>query len=80
MATIVAGCNLTVRDNWPDVNAARTEMMAAQIRRAQVIAEIERLDIVLRRTRVVDNRIALQAAIDARRAELLNLNALLYRE
>jgi hypothetical protein len=51
--------------------------MLAQMRRAQVIADIERLQIVLRRTSLIDNRIVIQSQINGYQSELNGLNTLL---
>ncbi|HEX8836778.1 MAG TPA: hypothetical protein VF748_07575 [Candidatus Acidoferrum sp.] len=57
--------------------AVGPEVLAAETRRAQVIAEIARLSWVLRHTPAMENRIALELAISDRRAEVERLNALI---
>jgi hypothetical protein len=73
LTLLLAGCNLTFERDL----AVEDTLMIARTRRAQVIAEIERLNVVLQRTRVVDNRIVLQAAINSYQSELIGLNSLL---
>lgn len=53
---------------------ARTDMLAAETRRAQLVGEIARLTWVLRHTANMENRIALELAISDRRAELARLD------
>lgn len=72
LAFSVGNCN-GVRE-YVDPSPADTAAIAAKVRRAQVIAEIARLNSVLSRLRVVDNRIAIETQLNDRRTELDRLN------
>jgi len=77
-ALLLVGCNLSLQDQWYDRSVMATDTrMLAQMRRAQVIADIERLQIVLRRTSLIDNRIVIQSQINGYQSELNGLNTLL---
>jgi len=53
------------------------ELIIMQTRRVQVIADIERLEWLVRNTRLVDRRLMLATVLNERRVELARLNALL---
>jgi uncharacterized lipoprotein YajG len=53
-------------------------ILAARIRRAQLIAEIARINHVLRFTRTAENRIVLEQALNDRTVELERLNVIVF--
>ena len=53
-------------------------ILAAKIRRAQIIAEIARINRTLRLTRAIDNRIVLEQALNDRMIELDRLNMIVF--
>jgi len=53
------------------------ELVIMQTRRVQVIADIDRLEWLVRNTRLVDRRLMLATVLNERRVELARLNALL---
>jgi len=53
-------------------------ILAAKIRRAQLIAEIARINRTLRLTRAVDNRIVLEQALNDRMIELERVNLIVF--
>ena len=74
---VLAGCELTARERLYETDLVVTTRIIAKTRRLEVIAEIERLQVVLRRTRIIDNRVALLAAINAYQVELGRLNLII---
>jgi 5,10-methylene-tetrahydrofolate dehydrogenase/methenyl tetrahydrofolate cyclohydrolase len=78
LALLVGGCNVTVREDWQIVNR-QTEIIAAQTRRAQLIVEQERLERLLRRTVVIDDRAVIQSQINRARFEVEQLNSIIDR-
>lgn len=75
LALLVGGCNLTVRDTVQTDN--QLAVIAAQTRRAQLIAEIEQLERLLRRTVTIDGRAVIQSNINRLRFEVEQLNAII---
>ena len=53
-------------------------ILVARIRRAQLIAEIARINQVLRFTRIVENRIVLEQVLNDRMIELERINVLVF--
>ena len=53
------------------------ELLIAQTRRVQVIADIDRLEWLVRNTRLADRRLMLATVLNERRVELARLNALI---
>lgn len=76
LALLLAGCNVTVRDELQSDNQQGV-IIAAQTRRAQLISEIEQLERVLRRTVAIDARAAIQSNINRLRFEIERLNAII---
>lgn len=81
LVLLLGGCDryrLTYDDPIRDAAIIRhNEILAAQVRRAQVIAEIARLNHVIRFTHNVENRIVLEDMLDLQRVELTRLNVVI---
>ena len=72
----MAGCEVTIREPRTEVLTVDT-IMIARTRRAQLIAEIARINHVLRFTRAAENRIVLEQALNDRTLELERINAII---
>jgi len=70
---LIGGCSREVVDPSP----VSTVVLQAQTRRAQVVAEIARINQALRFIRNTDTRIVLEGQLNERRVELDRLNALI---
>lgn len=77
VAMLIAGCNVTVRDEYWAPASRQTEIITAQTRRAQVLEELERLQRLQRRTVNIDDRAVIQSQINRARFELEQLNAII---
>lgn len=78
IALLVGGCNVVWRDTWA-VDSRYAALLAAQTRRSELIKEVELLERLLRRTVAIDNRAMLQSAINRKRFEIEQLNAIIER-
>ena len=76
LSFLLVGCDLTVRDRT-DLLTVDT-IIIARTRRAQIIAEIARINHVLRFTRTAENRIVLEQALNDRQVELERLNVIVF--
>jgi len=74
---VLAGCDITVREPRTDLLTVDT-ILIARTRRAQLIAEISRINHVLRFTRAAENRIVLEQALNDRTVELERLNVIVF--
>lgn len=69
LALLLAGC-------W-EQRTASIEVLTAETRRAQVVADIAQLNWVLRHTGRMERRIVIEGILVERRAELDRLNAVI---
>lgn len=79
ISIVLAGCNVTVRDEYLVAASPRIEVLAAQTRRVQILTELEVLERQHRRTLRIEDRAVIQSQINRLRFELEELNAIIQR-